>query len=310
MPYPTQNRLKRGRPRLHPELPNAAGENVLFALARYPYLSRLQATRAAGYSPTSTKRVAAALTHLTKHDYLFQDALADKKQGTCIGVWSLLSRGRTWVSARGVQTLPRIKHVPERQEEFLHHVLDVNAALIALERFAIETDGVQLHGLVHDLYLQRSEIRVEADVITRHRQDGQPVVEHQRYYIAADGDVSLEAFGYAYRFWLEVDRGTEGRQKIQKKIAGMIAYAESLGDERLDFVIVAPPNPRREYGLASLIEWTNEHLAVTRRSAWAENFWFTDRIGSEMSASDYIMGQHWVRPGDDQLSPLIEGGGA
>jgi hypothetical protein len=310
MPNPPQNRPRRGRPKLNPELPNAAGENVLHALSRYPYLSRLQATRAAGYAPTSTKRVAAALTHLTTHDYLFQDALADKKKGTNIGVWSLLGRGRNWLGARGVHTLPRVKHTPERQEEFLRHILDVNDALIALERFALETEGVRLRSLVHDLYLQRAEIGVEADVITRHRQYGQPVVERQRYFLAADGDVSLAAYGYEYRFWLECDRGTEGRQKWQKKVAGMVSHAESLGDERLDFLIVAPPNPRREYGLASLIEWAGEQLAVTRRSAWAENFWITDRIGSEMSACDYITGPHWVRPGDDQLYPLIEGGGA
>ncbi len=311
MPNPTQMVPKRGRPKHLAELPILVEEKVLYALARYTYLEREQARRVIGFRPNSTKKVAAALTRLTRElGYTYKDSLPDKTSGTKFGVWSLLGPGRTWLANRGVQTLPRVKHTPERQELFLRHVLDVNDALIALERFALETDGVQLRAHTHDLYLQRAEIGVEADVITRHRQDGEPVVAHQRYYIAADGDVLLEAFGYAYRFWLECDRGTEGRQKWQKKIAGMVAYAETLGDERLDFMIVAPPNPRREYGLAALIDWTTEHLAVTRRSAWAENFWFTDRIGSEMSASDYIMGQHWVRPGDDQRSPLIEGGGA
>lgn len=305
MPNPPKNRPKRGRPKLPPGVPRGAGPEVLYAIARYPYITSEQATRITGYA--GQKYVNKALKHLTDNHYLFHDPLPSKTR-TLLGVWSLLGRGRTWLAQRGVESLPRVKHEPERDDPFLLHILAVNDVLIAFERFAIDTEGVELNSLIHDLYLRRQQIRVEADVITKHRPDGTPVVQRQLFGIAADGDVVLSAFGYDYHFWIEVDRGTEDRARWQKHVAGMVAYAESLGEERLDFVIVAPLHPKRKYGLRDLLDWTGEQLTVTNRGAWCESFRFTDRVGSEMSASDYITGPHWVRPGDDQLTPLIEGG--
>jgi hypothetical protein len=264
--------------------PNTQGHRVLLAFSRYPYLTAEQANLAAGYAPTAIARVWTALKRLTDAHYTFKDELPDKRGGNPLGVWSLLARGRNYLSDRGLESLPRVKHKPERQELYLKHVLAVNDVLIALER-----SGVIINSLTHDLYLARNPKTV-------------PLGQGRRTYLSGDGLVDLEAGGYRYLLWPELDRGTEHKDKWQAKTQAIVKHAQTLGEQPLTVMVVTTTgNPR----LVELVTWTEEQVKAMGIPEWADLFRFaTDLYVKE--PSEFFRGDHWVVPFTHELVPLIE----
>jgi len=273
---------------------NTTADKVLRALGRYQYLTLNQATLASGFSPRSRTWVSTALKELTDNHYTGMHRLSNRSgYGGAPGYWILARRGIRYLDLAGVIHRPRIRNGfdPDAEDYRLRHILAVNDVLIACERFAAETEGVELQSLTHDLYLAREPITVELG-------------EGRQTRLTADGRVRLTAFGYSYDIWVEVDRGTEPIGRWKAKVEAILRYAETL-TEPLTVMVVTTAGPKR---FTDLWRWTGEQLQAMHREPWADLFRFTACPATERVPDAWLTAPTWVRPGDAQGYPLIEGG--
>jgi DNA-binding PadR family transcriptional regulator len=267
--------------------------NVLYAIAEYRYATVQQIMLHNDYSLASPARVYESLAKLTRDGYLYKQAVADTSPGGKLGIWSLTSKGKAYMGQRAAILKANMEGDTERQQLFLEHIIAVNDLLVAFRRFEKRNHPqVTINALVPDFVLKKEPIV--------------QMVEGKRIALVADGWLEIRAWKRQYNFWLEVDRGTENRKEWNDKIAGIVQYAESIGDTYpMRALIVAQPNDRRRYPLAAIRQWTAEKLAHMGRQAWGELFRFAESPEPTEDVHGYFTYPKWSRAFDDELIPLI-----
>ncbi len=197
-------------------------------------------------------------------------------------VYFLKEKGRRFLAAYGLDTLPKVPRSIPRHWLYQEHALAINdVALIARELPDATLDTFQT-----DRELRRRPIPVSG-----------------RNYIP-DAWFALTAprFDPAERFFLlEVDRGTEEEGKWRAKVATIVAFAgrpvaERFGTRRFTAVVAALPVEGKdgEKRRDRLMLWTKRELTRLRKEEWGRIFLFGANDAGAMAAAAYFTGRHWL----------------
>lgn len=271
-------------------------KSMLRALALYRQLNRSQAAPAAGFSRRSAGFAVNQLTALTRAGLAEMHRSPRSYSPNPAGLWMPSEAGLAYLRQSGLVDASDVPpYLAQPSEYFRNHTEAVNNVLIGLVEWAVRADGVALSDFQHDHMLQRRPFRVE--VGGRDRQ------------VVPDGLVELAAFGYAYRLWLELDRGTEdGDLQWKAKVERIVAYAEAHRDEPLLVMVVVNMDPKSNPArrLVALRTWTQNQLIRMQKTAWADLFRFRTAAQDEIPVGEFFTHPAWVRPFDDQLYPLVD----
>ena len=123
--------------------------------------------------------------------------------------------------------------------------------------------------------------------------------------LVPDGWLQVKAFGNRYRFWLEVDRGTENRPDWNEKIEGIVNYSQMLPEMAMRVLITAAPGEQRRYPLGTIRQWTQEKLEHMQMAELADLLRFSESPTPADDLEAYFTYPHWSRPFDDELHPLF-----
>ncbi len=302
------------------DVPNASDEKVLRAIGRFHYLTSTQLTWLL-FSKNSHSYTSESLTRLTRANYLEKTIMPrEGEYGRAKSVWSLLTKGRTYLEGLGISLLPRVSHRAERSHTYHKHLKSINDTGIACEALARE-GHVFIDSAIHERVFHRTPERVDI-ILGDKKVLATPVI--------ADGWVD---FRYGVRdrtcCWIELDRATEHVPFWVKKILRIIEYFESggyeerFGTDSMTVMVVVVPDPgvdaahRRD----QLIRWTEQVLEKRgyRDSDWPDVFRFAAVDPGMMNPvefdppactpQEFFFGRHWLTPFSDVPRALLEGAG-
>lgn len=278
------------------------GRTVLAVVGRYHYITARQVTRLLGWQ-TFAPYANLWLKNLTEDRYLVCANWIEK--GPTAGgpemVWSLTQRGRTALQALDIIVSPRIHQSPERAQLFMHHTQAVGDVLIACERYANQTAGVEMLELFHDQDLQRRAVKVQV-----------PGFEKPTN-VAQDGLTVFKIGDVAFPIGWEVDRATEHRDKWQAKVAALIEfgrgpYQQAFHNESLRVAVYVRSGMRSvssEQRARQLVDWTQDALEGANKRQWGEFFAITCVDPVTVEPEYFLRGPHWVSPFERAYKPLL-----
>jgi len=224
------------------------------AIYRYQCLTALQVTKLL-FALTSFKWVSTKLKRLYDAGYLVHSEIPAKlADGRPPLYYGLGEKGLVHLASYGVDVPERARPYQVRgySDPFISHLLAVNEFLIAGDLLCRQVPSLKLVRVLHQQDFERQPVLV--------RVGGQTVK------VKLDGYLDYEvhtASPYRKPVCLELDRGTERRQKWQSKVRGLLAfmrgpYQETFGRRAITIGVVATPGRER---LISLVTWTREALA-------------------------------------------------
>jgi hypothetical protein len=105
----------------------------------------------------------------------------------------------------------------------------------------------------------------------------------------------------------EMDRGTEERKQIQRKIRGYLRYVEgpyqeAFQSESLTIAYVTTAGQRR---LTDLVHWTEGVLRDVSAESQADLFRFAAFDPGEIEPAAVFDAPLWLRPFNEQAVPLL-----
>ena len=234
-----------------------ADHDVLTAIYRYQCMTALQVTKLL-FSPGSLTWIQTKLKRLYEAGYLVRSEIPVKLvDGRPTLYYGLGEKGLAHLASYGVDVPERARPYQVRgySDPFITHLLAVNEVLIAADLLCRQYPSLTLARVLHQQDFERQPVLV--------RVGGQPVK------VKLDGFLDFEvhtATPYRKPICLELDRGSERRQKWQSKVRGLVAfmrgpYQETFGRRAITIGVVATPGRER---LVSLVTWTREELSALK----------------------------------------------
>jgi len=231
-----------------------ADHDVMNAIWRYQCMTALQVTKLL-FSVNSLTWVQTKLKRLAETGYLVRTEVPVRLVGGRSTLYyGLGERGLAHLAYHGVDVPERARPYRIRgySDLFIHHLLAVNEVLIAGHLVCQQYPTLKLARSLHQQDFEREPVPVR-------RPGG------QQTKVKLDGFLDFEvhtAEPYRSPLCLEVDRGTERRQKWREKVKSLVyfmrgPYQERFARKAITIGIVATPGRSR---LASLIGWTREEL--------------------------------------------------
>src|SRR5918999_5256581 len=228
--------------------------DMMAAIFRHQCMTATQVTRLL-FSPTSATWVNAKLKRLTDVGYLVRSQVPVKLvNGRPPMYYGLGEKGLGHLASYGVDVPERARPYRLRHysDPFIAHLLAVNELLIAGQLLCRQQPALKLARVLHQQDFERQPVLVR-------RPGGQPAK------VKLDGFLDFEvhsASPYRAPFCLELDRGTERRQKWRDKVKSLVhflrgPYQDTFGRKAVTIGVVATPGRER---LISLIGWTREEL--------------------------------------------------
>jgi hypothetical protein len=227
---------------------------MMAAILRHQCMTAIQVTKLL-FSPTSAKWVNAKLKRLADIGYLVRGQVpVTLVNGRPPLYYGLGERGLAHLATYGVDVPERARPYRLRHysDPFLAHLLAVNELLIAGQRLCQQHATVKLARVLHQQDFERQPVLVR-------RTGG------QQGTVKLDGFLDFEvhtATPYRAPVCLELDRGTERRQKWRDKVRHLVwfmrgPYQDTFKRQAVTIGVVATPSRKR---LISLIGWTREEL--------------------------------------------------
>jgi len=187
-----------------------------------------------------------------------------------------------YLDRKGAKLLDETGHVPnlwrkskQVKMQFLQHALDLSEFRIHLEKGLQTQDVVRLHTFIPDFRMRQASSRS----VSKHRYELYMELQHpvnrQSYVIYPDAVIVLEAEidGRSFKrlYFLEIDRGTHGLEKIRDKVTGYNLYfKKDLHKKYGDFddfkILFQTSSPKRANNIRNC-------LVDQERS---ESVWITD----------------------------------
>ncbi len=231
-----------------------ADHDVMTAIWRYQCLTALQVTKLL-FALTSVKWVNAKLKRLADTGYLVRSQIPVKLvNGRPPLYYGLGERGLAHLASYGVDVPERARpyRVRDYSDPFISHLLAVNELLIAGQRLCQQQPTLKLARMLHQQDFERQPVLVR-------RASG------QQAKVKLDGFLDFEVHSespHRAPLCLELDRGTERRQKWRDKVRHLVwfmrgPYQDTFKRQAVTIGVVATPGRER---LISLIGWTREEL--------------------------------------------------
>ncbi len=238
-----------------------ADHDVMAAIWRHQCMTALQVTKLL-FSVTSLTWVQTKLKRLTEAGYLVRSQIPVKLvEGRPPLYYGLAERALGHLASYGVAVPERARpyRVRHYSDPFIAHLLAVNELLIAGQRLCQQQPTLKLARVLHQQDFERQPVVVR-------RPGGQPAK------VKLDGFLDFEvhtAQPYRSPLCLEVDRGTERRQKWRDKVRHLVyfmrgPYQDTFKRQAVTIGVVATPGRER---LISLIGWTREELTELRATS-------------------------------------------
>jgi hypothetical protein len=237
-----------------------ADHDVMAALLQYQCMTALQLTKLL-FSPGSLTWVQTKLKRLAAAGYLVRSQIPVKLvNGRPPLYYGLGEKGLAHLASYGVDVPERARpyRIRHYSDPFIAHLLAVNELLIAGQLLCRQRPAFKLAKALHQQHFERQPVIVR-------RANGQPAK------VKLDGFLDFEvhtASPYRSPVCLELDRGTERRQKWRDKVRHLVwflrgPYQETFSRTAVTIGVVATPGRER---LISLIGWTREELTELKAS--------------------------------------------
>jgi hypothetical protein len=269
-------------------------QRLLEAIGRFDYLTAPQLAQLL-YCPSSLTYVQDHLKQLYHAGYVRRVWIPTiTPNGSSPATYTLDRKGHAWLAQQGRVLASRFRpsESAERELLFLRHTLDANALLIAAE-LATRGEDCELVQLRTEHELKRAVVYVQ--------------VGDERIGVANDGWVEFRRGMEQACVAFELDRGTEGRKQIQRKIRGLVHFArgpyqEAFGVKSLTIVFVTTAGARR---LQELLSWSEKELSRLDASADADLFRFAAVNPRGIDAHTLFFVPLFTCPFDGEPRPLL-----
>ncbi len=273
-----------------------AKDRILKSFAVLHFMTVAQMTRLF-YSNGSGRYVNALLKEFTDHRYLMRQTLpSDIRAGSVPYVYCLAQRGRTYLIRQGYDLATRSSafRTALHASPFLAHTLAVTDVLIAAILLPTYNRTIELHDIRHDLTLKR----------LLHG----PAVP--------DGFIDFRIRGTIQQcFLLELDRGTESKLQIQRKLEGLLRLVQpptvdepSIYEQLFattSLTIAFATVSQSEKRLTDLARWTQEVLIRTGSTNEADIFRFAHLSPGTLDPIWFFFAPVWQRLGGTSFLPLM-----
>jgi hypothetical protein len=287
-----------------------ADQALLYALARFHYLTAKQASRLL-YPKNADPRaryLQKLFQRLVEADYVLRlRALPKPKYGQDPHVFTLARRGWDYLRGMGITTVPYYRPSEELRaadnSPFMKHRLAAIDVLITADRLQRDLPQVTLLQLLTERELKRTAIRVEVPAVPHSGQEGV-----RRVAVIPDGWFQLSINGgLPYSIALELDRGTEDQKVWREKVAAYVVWAkgpykETFETDNLTIAIVCPDERRR----AMLKDWTMRELKAREQTEYAAVFVFTATSPVATAPRRYFFSKIWQEAGSDTPIRLLD----
>src|SRR5215211_2895715 len=284
-----------------------AEHDVMTSLLQYQCMTAMQVTKLL-FSLGSRTWIQTKLKRLAEAGYLVRSAMPVR---LVIGppplYYGLGEKGLAHLASYGVEVPERARpyRVKAYSDPFISHLLAVNEVLIAGQLLCRQQPTVKLARVLHQQDFERQPVLV--------RRGG-----GQQAKVKLDGFLDFEvhsASPYRAPFCLELDRGSERRQKWRDKVKSLVhflrgPYQDTFGRKAVTIGVVATPGRER---LISLIGWTREELTelkATPEEVAAFRFatfpldWHTPEA-QRPTPADIFLAPRWYPAFESKPVPLL-----
>jgi hypothetical protein len=190
-------------------------------------------------------------------------------------IYTLAHKGVKFLREEGreIEVVYKPSEIAELNHSWLKHLLELNDVLICAKQVEKGDSGFLLYSMWHDLELKRKPLQAPVSLMAITEQEKKstklrPVVPDGvlDFRKAEEGKKTKQ-----FAMWLEHDRGTEGKETIQRKVRSIVAVVlsgavkEYFDIKRLGNVcfITSAGSDRAE----TLRKWTMEALASLHAKA-------------------------------------------
>jgi hypothetical protein len=272
-----------------------ADDAILDAVCRYGYLTSEQVCRLL-FSRGSLTYVRARLKLLADRGYCLRVLLPRPSQhGSAPSVFRLGRKGLSYFESLGRDVPERFRpsEVVAHSYLFLSHTIALNDFLIAVERLGRAFGGVVVSEVRHEQELKRAPVYVT---------DGEAKIG-----VIPDAWIDTRFAGAQFCLALEMDRGTEERKQVQRKIRGYLRYIkgpyqEAFETDSLTVVFVTTAGEGR---LRNLVKWTEHVLSHDAAEHHVDLFRFASFDPASIEPTKIFQGPLWYRPFKEQPLPLL-----
>jgi len=269
---------------------------ILEAIAQFDYLSAPQLARLLLRS-TSLTYVEQDLKELFHGKWVRRVFLPRSEPGgSPLAIYSLDNDAVALLRRQGNGPVGRFHagEQAERERLFLKHTLEANDLLILAKQVERRQLGVTIAKLRPERELKRARIYVD--------------VAHTKLPVVPDGWVDFRYDGRQICVAFELDRGTEDRRVFQRKIEGLVRYADGPYQAAFDTesITVAFVTTAAGARLREMLGWTERTLNELHLQQWHDLFWFAAFDPARADPVDVFLAPWWVRPFHPERRALLE----
>jgi hypothetical protein len=291
-------------------------EEIIRAVRFYRYMTAVDVTNLL-YSPASLTHVRSILTALAGGDdgilneYLYRFRLPSTGAGNREMVFTLGSRGRDFLATElglPVTWYFRPEKVKHLSYNHVAHSLFLTRFLVAAHMWSKQQSDFRL-----------SKTRIEYQLA---KAPGSVVIEREggkeTVSVIPDAWLLFERLKDGkhanwFPILLEIDRGTEYRQKFKRHVQSRIEFIRSGGYKELfgmewvtiAYVTTGERPDYRESRLRAMCEWTREVLEELQEEDWASVFLFSTLSLDEMYSPIIFQKPVWFKPNEPTPVPLF-----
>lgn len=276
---------------------SGSDDALLRRISTFYFLTAEQATRLL-YRPGSLKYVRDKLKRLAAAGYLHRLRLPSATAGNTAFVYTLGSKGMTYLSTAGVSEVARFR--PAEQDErsylFLSHTLAVNDVLIAATRLHDAVPAARLVDFLHERMLRSMPVAVQTGV-------------GERMSIVPDAWMDFHLNNTArMSIVLELDRGTIEQVAFKRKLRGLVAFAQGPYQEAFHSpsLTIAVATTAGAHRCQLMRSWCEQVLTALHQEGEAEVFLFTALPAGALAPATLFLEAVWQQPFTTRPVTLLE----
>lgn len=297
LPPSTDNRKQTKNFRWQPRY-----ERILRALFTYRGLTAEQITRLF-YSSGSLTFVQTDLLALTQQKYIARFFYPTPSPATSPYVNTLGSRGKTYLTALGVD-LAGYKPLKEKGKEtsyyFTQHLLSINDFLIAASLVGRISPDVSLQAMIHEWQLKQQPLS--------------STIGRDTLSVVPDAWLDFKVLAgsqkkpYQMPVWLEMDMGTEWGKRFKDKLRSIVllvvngVYQARFGVSNVTVAFATPENEKRRDLMRAHIKIVLEELDALR---FADLFLFAC-LPQHYDPQTVFLSPIWYTPTSEKPLPLLD----
>jgi hypothetical protein len=276
-----------------------ADQSILYALARFHYLTAKQANRLLYPNNHSDhgRYVQRLLKRLVDADYVLRlRALPQPRYGQPEQVFTLARKGREYLHGMGISVEPYFRPSEERRvaenSPFMRHRLAAIDVMIAAQCLCRDVPGISCPQMLSERELKRGAIRVDIPPSPYGNSDGPrkvAVIPDAWFQLSVDGQNPTSIA-------VELDRATEDQKVWREKVAAYAVWArdpykEAFETDNLTIAVVCPDDRR----CSVLIDWTKRELKAREMDEYSQLFLFTAVSPVAVAPERFFFGQVWAQ---------------